>query len=71
VVAAPAQAVTGGDHPGSFKLPGSNTSMKIGGYTKGDLYYDVDQDLGDTFNTVFLAPDGVGRDRRLPSAVEP
>ncbi len=58
VVAAPAQAVTGGDHPGSFKLPGSNTSMKIGGYTKGDLYYDVDQDLGDTFNTVFLAPDG-------------
>jgi hypothetical protein len=58
VVAAPAQAVTGGDHPGSFKLPGSNTSMKIGGYTKGDLYYDVDQDLGDTFNTVFLSADG-------------
>jgi hypothetical protein len=58
VVAAPAQAVTGGDHPGSFKLPSSNTSMKIGGYTKGDLYYDVNQDLGDTFNTVFLMPDG-------------
>jgi hypothetical protein len=32
--------------------------MKIGGYTKGDLYYDVDQDLGDTFNTVFLSADG-------------
>lgn len=30
-----AQAVTGGDIPGSFKLPGSNTSVSIGGYVKG------------------------------------
>lgn len=35
-VAAPANVVTGGDIPGSFKLPGSNTSVKFGGYVKGD-----------------------------------
>lgn len=33
---APANAVTGGATPGSFKLPGSNTSVKIGGYVKVD-----------------------------------
>ncbi|WP_275286867.1 DcaP family trimeric outer membrane transporter [Halomonas elongata] len=40
--------VTGGDIPGSFKLPGSNTSVKIGGYIKFDAIYDLNQDLGDT-----------------------
>lgn len=34
--AAPSQAVTGGATPGSFKLPGSNTSVTIGGYAKLD-----------------------------------
>lgn len=34
--AAPFQAVTGGATPGSFKLPGSNTSVTIGGYAKLD-----------------------------------
>ena len=34
--AAPSQAVTGGATPGSFKLPGSNTSVVIGGYAKLD-----------------------------------
>lgn len=33
---APANAVTGGATPGTFKLPGSNTSVKIGGYVKVD-----------------------------------
>lgn len=33
---APANAVTGGATPGSFKLPGSDTSVKIGGYIKVD-----------------------------------
>ncbi|MBX9611516.1 MAG: porin [Burkholderiales bacterium] len=37
--AAPAGAVTGGDIPGSFKLPGSNTSIKFGGYVKADALF--------------------------------
>ena len=37
--AAPAGAVTGGDIPGSFKLPGSNTSIKFGGYVKADAIF--------------------------------
>ena len=36
---APAQAVTGGATPGSFKLPGSDTSVTIGGYAKLDALY--------------------------------
>lgn len=36
---APAGAVTGGDIPGSFKLPGSNTSIKFGGYVKADAIF--------------------------------
>lgn len=35
--AAPANAVTAGDLKGSFKLPGSNTSVNIGGFIKGDV----------------------------------
>lgn len=45
---APANVVTGGDKPGSFKLPGSNTSVSIGGYVKLDAIFNVDEDLGDT-----------------------
>lgn len=33
--------VTGGDFPGSFKLPGTNTSVALGGYVKGDFIYDL------------------------------
>jgi len=39
----PANVVTGGDFPGSYKLPGSNTSWKLGGYVKIDAIYDFDQ----------------------------
>jgi hypothetical protein len=38
-VAAPANVVTGGATPGSFKLPGSGTSVTIGGYAKLDAIY--------------------------------
>lgn len=38
----PDNIVTGGDIPGSFKLPGTDTSIKIGGYVKSDFIYDVD-----------------------------
>jgi hypothetical protein len=37
--AASANAVTGGATPGSFKLPGSDTSVTIGGYVKLDAIY--------------------------------
>jgi hypothetical protein len=40
--------VTGGDTPGSFKVPGTDTSVQIGGYIKFDAIYDLDQDLGDS-----------------------
>ncbi len=36
---APDNAVTGGATPGSFKLPSSNTSIKLGGYVKLDAIY--------------------------------
>ncbi len=47
--AAPANAVVGGDKPGSFRLPGSNTSVAIGGYAKLDIIYDFQNDAGDSF----------------------
>ena len=43
----PANVVTGGDFEGSYKLPGSNTSLKFGGYVKLDAIYDFDQKGGD------------------------
>jgi hypothetical protein len=58
ITAAPAQAVTGGQNPGSIKMPGTDTSFKIGGYVKADLFYDVNADTGDSFNTTSIPPDG-------------
>ena len=43
------KAVATGDFPGSWKMPGSNTSVSFSGYVKLDAIYDFDQDLGDTF----------------------
>src|SRR5258708_8313082 len=41
---APSGVVTGGDIPGSFRLPGSTTSIKLGGYVKFDaVYSDITQ----------------------------
>ena len=50
----PANVVTGGDFPGSFKLPGSNTSFKFGGYVKLDAIYDFDQKAGDQSGAVVV-----------------
>lgn len=57
-VPVPANVVTGGDKPGSFKLPGTDTSVKIGGYVKGDVWYDVNSDTGNSFNTTSIPSDG-------------
>jgi hypothetical protein len=36
-----------GSFPGSFKIPGTNTSMKFGGYVKADFLHDMKQNVGD------------------------
>jgi hypothetical protein len=38
---APANVVAGGDIPGSFKVPGTDTSLKIYGYVQTDATYDL------------------------------
>lgn len=45
-VAGQGEPVVGGVMPGSFKLPGTNTSVKIGGYAKLDGIYDANQSYG-------------------------
>ena len=47
--AAQKKAVATGDFPGSWKMPGSNTSVSFSGYVKLDAIYDFDQDMGDSF----------------------
>ena len=49
VAGSPVQAVVGGDKPRTYKLPGTDTSMQIGGYVKGDILYDVKSQNGDSF----------------------
>ncbi|MHA1538105.1 MAG: DcaP family trimeric outer membrane transporter [Alphaproteobacteria bacterium] len=44
---APAAAVQSGSKPRSWKLPGTNTSMRIGGFAQLDLIYDIDAFSGD------------------------
>jgi hypothetical protein len=48
---ASAEAVTKGSFPGSFKIPGTDTSVKIGGYVKADILNDVGQSYGAAFST--------------------
>ncbi|MCX5808122.1 MAG: DcaP family trimeric outer membrane transporter [Proteobacteria bacterium] len=45
--------VTKGDFPGSFKIPGTNTSMQLGGSIQTDLMYDFKGNIGskDSFVT--------------------
>ncbi len=60
--------VTGGDMEGSFKLPGSDTSMKIGGILRANFTYDFDgnsDSLGaGSFYFSTLPLDGTAADRR-------
>jgi hypothetical protein len=52
---APANSVTAGTTPGSFKLPGSNTSVKFGGYVKADLLYsDTSTGVGSTSDQLLV-----------------
>ena len=47
--AARKKAVATGDFPGSWKMPGTNTSVSFSGYVKLDAIYDLDKDFGDSF----------------------
>jgi len=54
----PANVVTGGDMPGSFKLPGSDTSIKLGGYVQLDAAYDIKGDQGRAVSLADVALNG-------------
>ena len=56
--AAPAKTVMGGDQAGSWKMPGSDTSISFSGYVKTDVAYDFGADQGDTFNAAGIALKG-------------
>ncbi len=61
-VIAPAQAVTGGSFAGSIKLPGTNTSFKVGGYVKFDIHWTSVQGLGDSFSFTAIPLEGSAQD---------
>ncbi len=53
---APDSYVTKGDLPNSFKIPGTDTSVKIGGYIKLDAIKDIKGKVGGTVSTAPLVP---------------
>jgi hypothetical protein len=53
----PANAVVGGDFLGSWKLPGSDTSISFSGYVKSDFNYDLGRDVGDSFCVSYILVD--------------
>jgi outer membrane DcaP-like protein len=68
---APTGVVTGGAIPGSFTLPGSNTSIKLGGYVKFDaVYSDITQGVDAVANqqtvdnAIPVGPDGTPADHK-------
>ncbi len=55
------KAVSTGDFPGSWKVPGSNTSVSFSGFVKLDAIYDFDKDFGDSFY-VYANPSAIPLD---------
>jgi len=55
---APAAAVESGSKPKSWLLPGTNTSMAIGGYAKLDFIYDLNSFQGDSIGIGNFASTG-------------
>jgi len=60
--AAPDNVVTGGTTKGSFKLPGSNTSVTLGGYVKLDAVFSNPSAGVDTKGDLFLDPTTIAVD---------
>ena len=52
------KAVIAGDKAGSWKMPGSETSISISGYVKGDFYVDDRAESGKTFDAPAIPLDG-------------
>lgn len=52
----PDMVVTKGDLPNSFKIPGTDTSVKIGGYAKLDVMKDIKGKMGGTASVTALVP---------------
>lgn len=65
VETAPANVITAGDIPGSFKIPGTDTSVSVSGYVKGDVIYDPDADVGDSFSVAAIPNDGAGEQENV------
>jgi len=57
--AVPDNVVTGGITKGSFKLPGSNTSVTLGGYVKLDAVFSSQSAGVDTKGDLFLDPTAI------------
>ncbi len=55
---APSNRVVGGDFPGSYKLPGTDTSVAIHGFVDFQAFYDPDQYLGGKFQVGLAVPNG-------------
>ena len=62
--AASAKAVVSGNSPGSWKVPGSDTSLSFGGYVKGDTIYDTRNNLGPAFAVGKIELDGAKSDSK-------
>jgi hypothetical protein len=64
------QAPGSGSFPGSFLVPGTNTSLKIGGYVKADFFYDhsVHQDFGGNGAGTAPVPQGIALDANVPGS---
>lgn len=58
---APAQAVTAGEFPGSWKLPGTDTSLSFSGYARVDAMY--------TIGRPHISPGGAGIGSNIDSFV--
>jgi hypothetical protein len=58
---APAQAVTAGEFPGSWKLPGTDTSLSFSGYARVDAMY--------TIGRPHISPGGAGLASNIDSFV--
>lgn len=54
-------AVTAGE-TGGIKMPGSDTSISLSGYVKGDFYLDNRDDLGEAFDPTSIRLDGDAAD---------
>ena len=59
-----AAAMQAGSKPRSWKLPGTNTSLRIGGYAKLDFIYDINGAAGDQLPSASLPIDGTAAGNR-------